>query len=215
MSERNALLEKILTTFRDNEYPGDAFLRGSAEGCEPEDEVGPFRGRANWETIEPAFLDAHASGLTFFSEAGLRYFLPAYLMADVREELKSADPAMLLTLGFSDVETSLKVNGKDFSVRSGKSELLNPRRYGAATFYDYACYRLSVFTCEEAQAIVAYLEYKRDAYPQNPSRMHIETALSTYWLQRAANAPTAATLARHEKARKEFVAALQKAKKVQ
>ncbi len=32
--------------------------------------------------------------------------------------------------------------------------MLNPRRYGAMTFADWARYRLSVFAREEAQAIV-------------------------------------------------------------
>ena len=40
----------------------------------------------------------------------------------------------------------------------GKSAFVNPRRYGAMTWHDHARCLLSVFTREEAQAIVAYLK---------------------------------------------------------
>ena len=101
-------------------------------------------------------------------EAGLRFFLPAYLIADVQEQLKSADPVILLTNGFSDVEVRVTMHDRDFVVRTGKSVLLNPLRYGAATFLDYLRYRFSIFTREEARAIVAYLDYKRELDTRSP-----------------------------------------------
>jgi hypothetical protein len=47
----------------------------------PFDEVGAFVGQTDWRALEPGFLDDHASALSFFSEAGLRCYLPAYLVA--------------------------------------------------------------------------------------------------------------------------------------
>jgi hypothetical protein len=210
MREKADVLQMIRDAFGKNEYPGDAFLQGSTEGCEPYDEVAPFRGIAEWEKLEPGFLDAHAAALSFFSEAGLRFFLPAYLIADVRGQLKSADPLTPLTHGFSDVEVKVTVNNRHFILRTGKSELLNPRRYGAATFYDYAKYRLSIFTREEAQAIVAYLEYKRDLDVRTPDRTRIDAALASYWNARAANAPVSESLRQYIKEKDEFVAASRK-----
>lgn len=46
-------------------------------------------------------LDAHYSALSFFSEAAFRFFFPAYLIADLRGELRTADPLFHLTGGFS------------------------------------------------------------------------------------------------------------------
>jgi hypothetical protein len=169
--------------------------------------VAPFQGRKDWQSLAPDFLDAHAGALSFFSEAGLRFFLPAFLMADTQEQLKSADPAMLLTHGFSDVEVRVTINDRDFVVRTGKSVLLNPLRYGAATFLDFLRYRLSVFTREEAQAIVAYLEYKRELDARSPDRVRIDAALDGYWRERAASAPDAESLSRHLKEKDEFIAA--------
>ncbi len=76
--------ESIAAAFRATPYPGDAFLQGSFDGCEPAEEVAHFQGKADWEALEPAFLDARYCALSFFSEAGFRFYLPAYLVADVR-----------------------------------------------------------------------------------------------------------------------------------
>jgi hypothetical protein len=212
MKDNSEIIHGIRHVFGSNEYPGDAFLLGSAEGCEPYDEVVPFQSRTDWTSIEASFLDSHASALSFFSEAGFRFFLPAYLTADLQGKLKSADPVIPLTHGFSDIEVRTTINGRDFVVRAGKSELMNPRRYGAASFYDYAQFRLSVFTREEAQIIVSYLEYKRDVDLRSPSRTWIDNALDRYWRNRAINAPTNQDLRQQFQAKREFIAASKEAR---
>jgi len=42
MSDKDAVIATICKAFEQTEYPGDAFLLGSSEGCEPLEEVGPF-----------------------------------------------------------------------------------------------------------------------------------------------------------------------------
>ncbi len=208
--DREEVVCAVRGAFGGNEYPGDSYLQGSTEGCEPFDEVEPFRGKTSWEAVEPGFLDQHGGALHFFSEAGLRFFLPAYLIADLRGELTYADPLLSLTLGFLDVEVKTTAGDREFVLRTGKSELLNPRRYGAATFYDHARYRFSIFTREEAQAIVAYLEYKRDTNPGSPDRPGIDAALDGFWRDRAQNAPPAESLKRHLEEKAAFLAAVTK-----
>src|SRR5918997_80872 len=101
MSNKEAVIEKIYSAFETNNFPGEGFLQGSFEGCEPYEEVGPFKARHDWKGIEAGFLDAHAGALSFFSEAGFRFFIPAYLIADLRGQLSVADPTFHLTHGFS------------------------------------------------------------------------------------------------------------------
>ena len=79
----------------------------------------------------------------------------------------------------------------------GKSAFVNPRRYGAMTWHDHACCQLSVFTREEAVAIVAYLEYTRDADPDGLYAEEINTALDSFWRDRTANALTLQTVRQH------------------
>ena len=156
-------------------------------------------------------MDAHASALSFFSEAGFRFFLPAYLIADLNEELHTADPVFHLTHGFFDFTVKIPAGGRVFDVKNGKSTLINPRRYGAATANDYARYRLSIFTREESDAIVAYLEYKRDYNPDSFDQPRIDAALELFWRERAHSAPSADMLRRHLADEKEYLEAIQSA----
>lgn len=206
MNNIETVIEKIREAFADNEYPGERYIQGSHEGCEPFDEVGPFAGRKDWSSIEPDFLDSHSASLSFFSEAGLRYFLPAYLIADLRGQLSVADPVFHLTNGFYDLSVEVRMKDRVFTVKSGKTALVNPRRYGAMTFYDYARYRLAVFTREEAAAIVDYLIYKREQDESGQERDRIDAALNLFWRERAESAPSIEELNCHLTEQEEFIA---------
>ena len=208
MLTREAVIEEIRRAFAGNGHPGARFLQGSFEGCEPYEEVGPFEGRDDWMDIEAGFLDGHASALSFFSEAGFRYFLPAYLIADLRGQLQTADPLFHLTHGFSDRTTEVHAGGRTLLLRHGRTAFVNPRRYGAMTSHDYARYRLSVFTREEAGAIVAYLEFKRDSDPDLIDTVAIDAALDSFWLERTRTAPRAASLAQYLAEQEEYLAAI-------
>ena len=205
MSDKETVINHIREAFGKVEYPGDEFLQGSFDGCEPYEVVDPFKGKNDWRTVDAEFLDAHYDALNFLSEGGFRFFLPAYLIADLQGNFQTADPVFYLTHGFSDGSVEVPGKTRTFVRRFGKSALVNPRRYGAMTSYDYAQYRLSVFTKEEAQAIVAYLKYRRDADPHNVDKGAIEAALTVYWLERAANAPSAEGLKHHVEEEADFV----------
>lgn len=114
-------------------YPGDAFLVGSSDGCEPQEEAGAFAGITDWRTLTPGFLDGHYTALGFLSEAGLRFFLPAYLVADLRGTLMTAEPAFHLVHGFHEllVDTTGS-DGAPIHHRSGGRVLLGPRREPSA-----------------------------------------------------------------------------------
>ena len=208
MHDRDAVIARIYGSFGTNEYPGDPFLQGSFEGCEPFDEVGPFRGRADWRALDAPFLDGHGAALSFFSEAGFRFFLPAYLVADLRAELQSADPLFHLTHGFTDLEVRIPAGDHALVRRIGRSAFVNPRRYGAMTSYDHARHRLSIFPREEAAAIVAYLELKRAADIHGDDAERIDGALDLFWRERARSAPTHEELARHLAAEREIFEAM-------
>ena len=195
--ERDTVIEQIRTTFASVEYPGDAFLTGSEEGCEPGDATAPFVGCTDRMTLSPATLDAHGDALGFFSEAGFRFFLPAYLIADLRRQLATADPLFHLTGGFIESLVELPMAAGVFSKTIGRRAFVNPLRYGAMTFEDYARYRLSVFTREEAGTIVAYLRQRRAADTDGIDRSQIDAALECLWTARAAQAPAALAVQEH------------------
>jgi hypothetical protein len=192
------LIETIRRAFEATPYPGDGFLQGSFDGCEPYEEVGHFKGKTDWSALTSPFLDERYCALSFLSEGGFRFYLPAYLVADVGRQLRTADPAFHLTHGFSDRSYEERRDDGTAVHRWGGGKLLNPRRYGAMTWMDYARYRLSVFPREEAGAIVAYLRWRQDPGQgwDDGERATIEAALTGFWLERAHSAPTAADLVR-------------------
>jgi hypothetical protein len=194
MSREQTLLT-IHDAFVETPYPGDAFLQGSFEGDEPFTEVGAFVGLRVWTAIEAAFLDEHYSAMSFFSEAGLRFFLPAYLCADVRAELQTADPLFGLIHGFSTTEYPAHAPDGSMTVRrTGGETILNPLRYGAMTWEDASRHRLSVFCREEAVGIVAYLEWRRGRDDLLDEATRIDAALDRFWRERAASAPARSDL---------------------
>jgi hypothetical protein len=205
MQTKQKITEHIRQAFRDTERPDDAFLQGSHEGCEPGESVAPFIGVADWSQLDPAIIDANYDSLSFFSEGGFRYFLPAYLIADLQGRLQTADPVFHLTNGFSDKVIKVHSEKRFHEKRIGKSTFINPRRYGAMTWYDHARCRLSVFTREEAGAIVAYLEYKRDADSHGLNTEEINAALDSFWRDRAANGPTHQAVRQHLKEEAEYL----------
>ena len=70
------VIAAVYAGFERTEFPGGPFLQGSFDGCEPGEEVGPFRTIEDWRLAEPAMLDAHYCALSFFSEGGFRFFIP-------------------------------------------------------------------------------------------------------------------------------------------
>ena len=131
MQPKERIIEHIREAFRETERPSDAFLQGSHEGCEPAESVVPFIGVTDWSQLDPVILDASYDVLSFFSEGGFRYFLPAYLIADLQAQLQTADPACHLTNGFFDKVFKLPVGPRVYEKTIGKSAFVNPRRYGA------------------------------------------------------------------------------------
>lgn len=209
--ETTALTQFIAAAFAAVEHPGDRFLQGSREGREPAEAIAPFLGVTDWESVDTDVLDGHSEALSFFSEGGFRFFLPAFLIADVRLQLQSADPAFHLTHGFRDDSVSIPIGDEVFERTFGRSALLNPRRYGAMTHHDYARYRLSVFAREEVAAIVRYLVHRREADVDGIESDAITAALDSYWLSRVETAPTQRDLAQHLHEQEAFVQAVERA----
>lgn len=199
------VIEHIRQAFCDTERPGDAFLQGSHEGCEPGESVAPFIGVTDWSKLNPTILDANYTALSFLSEGGFRYFLPAYLIADLQDRLQTADPVFHLTNGFSDKVVTLPAGPRVYEKTIGKSAFVNPLRYGAMTWHDHARCQLSVFMREEAGAILAYLEYKRDTDSHGLNAEEINAALDSFWRDRAANGPTHQSVRQHLKEEAEYL----------
>ena len=96
MDNKEALIAQIEDAFAEVTYPGDANLKGSTMGDEPFIVEKAFSGKTNWRNIDPTFLnlapDNLASALSFFSNEAFHFYIPAYLIADVRGQLHHSNP---------------------------------------------------------------------------------------------------------------------------
>jgi hypothetical protein len=167
----DAIEAEIRRAFASVERPGNWALRGSDEGEEPFRVEAAFADKDDWRSLDAAFLDAApdglASALSFLSDEAFRYFLPAYLIADLRGRLDRVDPVFHLCHAFAD---------------DRRHQPVNPRRYGARTWFDVASHRMSAFTADEARAIAAYLRWREDK--DDLDRQAIEQAVRSYWSTR-------------------------------
>lgn len=167
-----ALKDQIRSAFAAVQYPGDRQLRGSNEGDEPFEVERDFLGRRDWRTLDAEFLDSAPGGLSsalsFFSHEAFRFYLPAYLIADIDGQLQTVNPEFYLTHGLDDESRKRKIN---------------PERYGNEVWFEYACERFSAFTSEEAAAIFNYLAFKRES--AEFLRKGIDQAIKNYWRHKA------------------------------
>jgi hypothetical protein len=170
--EREAVKDLVRRAFATVERPGNWALVGSTEGFEPDRVAQEFQDKDDWRTMDAAFLDQSPGGLSsalsFLSDEAFRYFLPAFLLADLDDNLDAVDPVFHLCHGLTD---------------DTKLQRVNPRRYGDRTWLDSRRHKFAVFTETEARAIVGYLRYRqaRDSFDSE----RIVQALTNYWLARA------------------------------
>ena len=165
------LKNEIRDAFADVEKPPHWALSGSNEGDEPVALTEEFASVPDWDSLDAAFLDGTPKGLSsalsFFSDEAFRYYLPAYMIADIDCLLETADPVFHLCYGLGD----------------DGDELVNPRRYGNRTVRDEANYRLSMFSRRHATAIVEYLRNRHDNDDFDAPK--IRTALDAFWIARS------------------------------
>jgi hypothetical protein len=173
LTDRDRLKAQIAAAFSAVERPANWALAGSTEGFEPALVIEDFKDKADWRSLDATFLDqapqGYASALSFLSDEAFRYFLPAYLIADLDGRLRRVDPSFPLTYGLDD---------------EMKDRRVNERRYGDRTWMDAKRHQFSVFKPKEAAAIMAYLEFK--LVSNQYERPRIEQAIRNYWRGRSA-----------------------------
>jgi hypothetical protein len=173
--DKEPIKARVRAAFANGKYPGDDRLRGSDEGDEPFLLEQEFRGKTDWQSLDPVFLDhapdGFSSALSFFSDEAFCFYLPAYLLADLDGQLESSQPVFHLTHGLTSQSRDKKVN---------------PRRYGDLTWREVAEQKFDGFSESQAAAIVAYLEFKRAT--DEMARESIDEALAHFWRQRAGHA---------------------------
>ena len=168
------LIEQIEQAFASGEYPGDNDLTSSSYGEEPDALKRAFAKKDNWQTLDFTFLDqapeGWSSALSFFSDRAFVFYLPAYLIADIRGDLVHVSPESSLCYGVTPWDESRKI----------------AKIWGGGTIGERMRQRFALFTPEQVAAIVAYLWWKLEALASEDLDS-ITLALENYWLERDAS----------------------------
>jgi hypothetical protein len=163
----------IRRAFADTPYPRDAALVRSV-GDEPDEVVELFRGRDDWRALAADFVDragaASPSALSFFSAGAFRFYLPAYLIADLDGQLVYTDPLFYLYHGLDEAT---------------RGQSVHVPGTGATTWWQVQQDHFADFTPQEAAAIVAYLRWRAAGDEAEFSRRSVGEALRNYWLAKA------------------------------
>ena len=169
--------KQIAAAFANVERPGNWAISSSREGDEPVLLERALADKGDWRSLDAVFVDSlpdgYGSALSFFSDEAFRHYLPAYLIAQLDDKLRLADPTFHLCYGLDDASRDTPVNA---------------RRYGARTWFDQARARFSVFTRDESKAIVAFLECR--AEQSEFDRDVIHQALNAFWREKAGETPS-------------------------
>lgn len=140
-------------------------ITDGGEGDEPSLIEAAFAVEDDWTKIRPEWLDAvpngFASALSFLSDEAVRFYIPAYLTADLMGALRCVDPVFSLTYGF---EFTSRIRGS--------------RRT------DSARARWDSLDVGQAAAITHYLEWRIGRDGVDNSRDAFE-ALTKYWYARS------------------------------
>jgi len=164
------LVDQIEKAFDDAGFPGEDRLTDSF-GEEAEALVRDFKSCRDWRALSPSFLNQAPEGwgtaLAYFSGPALQFYLPAYLIADIRGTLEIGDASTrlcaFLVAGYEDKKLA--------------------RFYGGGTLGAHARCEFALFSAAQVSAIVAYLWWKLEQRGYDPL---IEQALENYWLEREA-----------------------------
>lgn len=144
----------------------------SVQGDEPLQVAADFGDKNDWTVLSPVWLDATPGGLatalSFLSDAAIRFYIPAYLAADLSGALQRADPAFALVHGFDDMSRDRRIW---------------PRK--PDTWTDFSRARWDGLTPSQVLAVVHYLEWRVARGGVNVE-WDIGEALAAYWYPRAA-----------------------------
>ncbi len=143
------------------------------EGDEPRLLAEEFASGPRWDSLEPEFLDStpdgYGSALSFFGQEAFRYYIAAFMKADLEESLERVDPVFALTYGLSDAV---------------RNEPVNPMRFGEQTWFHVKQAGFSLFDKRQVACIVHFLEFKESRCEFPDDAAEIRQALLNYWKPR-------------------------------
>lgn len=162
-SNKKELIQKINTAFLEREFPGNNQLVNNSYGEEPALVRNHFFEQSNWNLLSPEFIDFDGA-LSFFSDEAFRFYIPAFMIADLNEQLNFNNPAVRLCWSVTPQSENKKI----------------AKVFGGKTIGELAKACFNEFSVEEKNAIISYLQWK---LVKDENDLIIAQALTNYWLK--------------------------------
>jgi len=163
-SIKDDLIREISEAFSNTKYPGDEKLVLASYGSESKLVQNHFTGHNNWMELTRAFLDFDGA-LAFFSDDAFRYYIPAFIIADIEDELAYNSPATSLCWPLTPQSENAKI----------------AQVWGGKTLGDRARECFDGFSKDQVRAIISYLYWKLSMQNDDYTT---EQAMLNYWLKR-------------------------------
>jgi hypothetical protein len=142
----------------------------SDEGDEPALLAIEFKHKPKWENLNASDIDrapdGYGSALSFFADEAFRYYIAAYMTADILGKLQRANVVFALTHGLDD---------------KSQYDLVNPLRFGQQRWIDVASAKFSMFDIRQVECIISYLQDRAKLADHEFDRPSIEQAIANYW----------------------------------
>jgi hypothetical protein len=138
---RRRLIMRIKAAFADARYPGDESIAKENHCWECDEIAEAFKGKHWKDLTNVKFLNYHDSSLSLFKTPTFQFFLPAFLLADLK---KSITIDILFHLTPPEI------------IDSDSDEWV--KKFGYSHF-DYFISKTNGFTSRQRTAIKEYLEY--------------------------------------------------------
>ncbi|MBE0537247.1 MAG: hypothetical protein IH624_16410 [Phycisphaerae bacterium] len=165
------LASKIYNAFSGIEYPGDDEI-APADGLEEKEVADALRSK-DWRELDSKFLNNYCiASITFLHFRAYRFFLPAFLLATVKDYGKVPEIVQDTVFSLLDPVSYQKLY---------YPELYKEKE--AVDWYTFLC-RMKPLTYHQVDAIVGVLEFLRNYHTEDFPHKEPQVALEGYWLER-------------------------------
>ena len=183
--DKNELIKTIKMAFIEEKYPGDHDIvyDNSGQYLDVEETRQNFSGKL-WHELDNDFLFYNRDGLFFFSKNGFKYYLPAFMIAAIKDfnEIDEVPDIVIGQLLLPDRDEMLSFYGGLSQKHEDYKKMMlknfdNHFKECQETFFK----RVNEFNIEQCKAIKLFLEYMEKYTDELYESHNPKTCLERYW----------------------------------
>ena len=167
------IINQIHEAFSDDNPPiNDQVISGYGGDIEAQEIKEAFSGK-HWRDITPEFLNNYCiQSISFLEFPAYRFFLPAFILASVKEYESCFDIVVDVVATLLHPVTAQRIYQPNLYKEKETVDI-----------YTFAC-RMNDLTCEQVEVIIEFLKFLCDYHISDFVHKEPQLALDEYWLER-------------------------------